>query len=50
MIAAMEKAVVPLAASDSADAALVSLNGPSIEPVVISPVPGSTNESPSGLP
>src|SRR6266404_3257620 len=37
----MEKAVVPLAASDSADAALVSLNGPSVEPVVISPVPAS---------
>ncbi len=30
-----------MAASEPADAALVPLNGPSVEPVVISPVPGS---------
>ena len=37
----MEKALVPLAASDLADAVVVPINGLSGEPVVVSPVPGS---------
>jgi Domain of unknown function (DUF927) len=41
VIAAMEKAVVPLAASDPADAVLMPIKGSSFEPAFVSPVPAS---------
>ena len=41
MSAAIEMALIPLAAADLVDAVVVPINGLSLEPVVVSPVPGS---------